>query len=192
MRRIHLATSLALLAVSASSGVAQVFERPEPPQPVPNIGGVNERNDVPICGTTAGASRVRRNNCELETPEEAEREAIVRTPPIELPRFLAPQCEATATTEYVQQGTVARIDSTVSLAQCPAGSAGEFTFVITVRDDGGATKPLEFKETWQRSDDRDARFAADYPIGEGVTLVGVRMRDLICTCVEPPSGEPGE
>jgi hypothetical protein len=34
--------------------------------------------------------------------------------------------------------------------------------------------------------DRDVSFSADYPIGDDVELVSVRLRNLTCTCADPP------
>jgi hypothetical protein len=59
-----------------------------------------------------------------------------------------------------------------------------------VKDDGGQERPLEFSETWQRGTDDDVSFAGDYPIGENVELVSLRLRDLTCTCGDPPKEEP--
>jgi hypothetical protein len=95
------------------------------------------------------------------------------------------QCEASTLTDFQQRNTVARVSGTVSLSNCPAGTTGSFTLVARVRDDTGATTPLEFNETWQRADTADHRFNADYPIGENVELLSVRVRGLTCTCAEP-------
>jgi len=38
---------------------------------------------------------------------------------------------------------------------------------------------------WQRSDDQDVSFTSDYPIGDDVDLVSVRLRGLSCTCGDP-------
>jgi hypothetical protein len=106
------------------------------------------------------------------------------------PLLLKTQREAVATTEYRQQHTIARVASTLELRDCPAAASGEFTFQVSVQDDSGEIKPLQFKETWQRSDDRDVQFAADYPIGDGVELISVGMRGLTCTYAEAPSTGP--
>lgn len=97
---------------------------------------------------------------------------------------VGPQCEASTLTEYQQRNNVARVTGTVSIANCPAGTAGKFTLVARVRDDSGAIKPLEFSETWQRNDDQDHSFNADYPIGDDVELINVRVRGLTCTCAD--------
>ena len=56
------------------------------------------------------------------------------------------------------------------------------TVVARVRDDSGEIKPLEFNETWQRNDATDVNFTSDYPIGDNVELMNVRVRNLKCTC----------
>jgi len=102
-----------------------------------------------------------------------------------------PQCEATTLTEYFQRNTVARVSGTISIASCPAGTTGNYNVVARVRDDSGEIKPIEFGETWQRADAGDVIFNADYPIGENVELVNVRVRDLKCTCADPvPAATP--
>jgi hypothetical protein len=95
---------------------------------------------------------------------------------------VGPECEATTLTEYQQRNNVARVTGTVSIASCPAGAAGSFTLVARVRDDNGAITPLEFNETWQRDDTQDHSFNTDYPIGDNVELMNVRVRNLKCTC----------
>ncbi len=97
----------------------------------------------------------------------------------------APPCEATTLTEYQQRNNVARVTGRVSIASCPAGTAGSFTLVARVRDDNGEIRPIEFNETWQRPDAEDHPFNADYPIGDNVELLNVRVRGLTCTCAAP-------
>jgi hypothetical protein len=93
-----------------------------------------------------------------------------------------PQCEASTYTEYQQLNTVAHVSGTVGISACPAGTTGSFTLVAHVRDEAGAITPIEFSETWQRADAQDHVFSSDYPIGENVALVSVRVRHLTCTC----------
>jgi hypothetical protein len=94
------------------------------------------------------------------------------------------QCETTTLTEYQQRSNVARVSGTVSIAACPAGTTGSFTLVARVRDDNGEIRPIEFSETWQRGAAGDHAFNADYPIGDNVELMSVRVRNLKCTCAE--------
>lgn len=94
------------------------------------------------------------------------------------------QCATTTVTEYVQRNDVARVEARVSASNCPAGTAGQFTLVARVRNDSGEITPIEFQETW-RDDSPSVTFKADYPIGENVELMSVRVRDVECTCTEP-------
>jgi hypothetical protein len=96
-----------------------------------------------------------------------------------------PQCEASTYTEYEQSNNVAHVSGTVGISSCPAGTTGSFTLVAQVRDDAGAITPIEFSETWQRADAQDHIFESDYPIGDNVALVSVRVRNLTCTCEGP-------
>ena len=102
-----------------------------------------------------------------------------------VPTAAGPQCEASTLTEFQQRNNLARVSGTVSISMCPAGTTGAFTLVARVRDDTGTITPLEFNETWQRADDADHVFTADYPIGDGVELMSVRVRGLSCTCGAP-------
>jgi hypothetical protein len=61
---------------------------------------------------------------------------------------------------------------------------------VRVKDENGAETPLEFHETWQRSGPEDVAFTADYPIGENMELVNVRLRGLSCTCADATSASP--
>ena len=96
-----------------------------------------------------------------------------------------PQCEASTLTEFQQRNNLARVSGTVSLSMCPAGTTGSFTLVARIRDDTGEIRPIEFNETWQRADDADHIFNSDYPIGDNVELLSVRVRGLSCTCATP-------
>jgi hypothetical protein len=110
---------------------------------------------------------------------------VVLEGPIAPAGAVGPQCEASTLTEYQQRNNIARVTGTVSIANCSAGTTGKFTLVARVRDDNGEIKPLEFSETWQRNDDQDHIFNTDYPIGDNVELMNVRVRGLTCTCAVP-------
>ena len=111
---------------------------------------------------------------------------------LDVPAPDALQCEATTETQYQQRNTVARVTGNVSISNCPAGSSGTFDVVARVRDESGEVKPIEFAEKWQRDDAGNARFTSDYPIGENVDLVNVRVRNLKCTCAGAPEAAPAE
>jgi hypothetical protein len=110
--------------------------------------------------------------------------AVVLEEPVAPAAAAGPQCAASTLTEYQQRNNVARVTGTVSISSCPAGTTGMFTLVARVRDDNGEIRPIEFNETWQRNDTQDHIFNTDYPIGENVELVSVRVRGLVCTCAE--------
>ena len=118
-------------------------------------------------------------------PAEQELTVLLEAPPEpSAAQADAPVCEASTLTEYQQRNNVARVTGTVSISSCPAGTTGTFTLVARVRDDAGETKPIEFNETWQRADAGDHVFNTDYPIGENVELMSVRVRGLKCTCAD--------
>jgi hypothetical protein len=104
---------------------------------------------------------------------------------IEAPPLPNTQCEAVASISYHQRNTVARVETTIEVADCTK-AAGELTVALRVRDESRAIKPLEFSATWQRSDDQNLSVTADYPIGENVELMSVRVRGLRCRCADPP------
>lgn len=121
---------------------------------------------------------------ELENEFDRARGQTIRIP---IPTFTLkdPQCEASTYTEYQQLGNVARVTGTVSISACPAGTTGKFTLVARVKDEAGASKPIEFSEMWENPDPQDYVFFADYPIGDDVFLESVRVRNLTCTCESP-------
>jgi hypothetical protein len=176
--------SLSALALSTPTTFAQVFQSGNPnTSTISNEGRITGDKDVELCQGTAGGSRVR-ENCEAETETvRAEKEVPIL---IALPALSSRECSATTTTEYVQLDTIARVNGTLKIADCTVAS-GAFSIALRIRDESGAEKPVEFDETWQRSDDQDVKFAADYPIGENVELRSVRVRRLSCTCADDPA-----
>ncbi|HSC15021.1 MAG TPA: hypothetical protein VLI71_07880 [Gammaproteobacteria bacterium] len=111
---------------------------------------------------------------------------------LEAPQLDAPQCEASTLTEYSQRNTVARVTATVSTANYPAGSTGTFDVVARIKDESGEIKPLEFAQSWQHDDGGSTSLTNDYPIGENVDLVNVRIRNLKCTCAGATEAPPAE
>ena len=174
MRRLHFAAFLALTALQPPAWTALAQES--------NQGVVTDRDNPPTCRAAGGGSRVR-PNCDSETTTAAFRTEQELQIQIEVPPLPSAQCSASSTTQYEQRNTLARINSTVQVSDCTAAS-GTFTVAIRTRDESGADKPLEFSETWQRSEGKDAQFTADYPIGENSELVSVRLRGLTCTCAD--------
>jgi hypothetical protein len=190
MSRLHVIALLALsaFALPASSASAQFIYGPgmQGGSDRSTSGRVTERDDIYTCQAAPGGSRVR-ENCEIETTTvRLEQEISLLFKLNALP--LATQCGATTTTAYQQLNTIARVNGTLEITDCAAAS-GAFTVAVRVKDDRGEERPLEFSQTWQRSDDEDVTFSADYPIGENVELVSVRLRDLRCTCADAPEAE---
>ena len=186
MSRIHLAALLAVaaLALPVSPGFAQ-FVQPGQQGGTPDQGTqgrVFEDRDVKNCKGAQGGSRIVRSECDVAAATE--REIVSHEQKIDLsfkPHASSTlECSATTTTE--QRNTVAHISSTFAIADCPRASVA-FSVAVRVKDESGEEKPpLEFSETWQRTDADDVRFTADYPIGENVDLISVRLRGLTCTC----------
>src|SRR5690349_7862882 len=149
--------------------------------------------DVPHCQAGPGGSRIRSRKAEddcvfaAEAAVQAEKQAKALR---EAQLAEALQCAASTVTEYSQQTNVAHVTGSVSILSCPAGSTGTFDVVALVKDKSGASKPIEFHEMWQRAEPGDAPFAGDYPIGDDVELVNVRIRNLKCTCAGLPGVAP--
>jgi hypothetical protein len=186
MSRTHVT---AILVASVFAGpVSSAFAQAMAPSGTPTTGhqGV-VRDNVPNCQAAPGGSRMRAN-CDPQstaTTVRTEQELKVSLEPP--PRLNAPQCEATATTNYYQSNTVARTDGTITIRNCSTGSTGTYNVVIRVKDEKGEINSLEFGDKWQRSDGQDVKFAADYQIGKDADLVSVRVRDLHCTCADAPA-----
>jgi hypothetical protein len=185
MSRIHVTALLALSAFAApnSTVFAQFMPGLKGTSEISSQGSLHDK-DIQMCQAGPGGSRVR-ENCEPETTVvRAERVVPIF---IEIPALSSNrECGATTTTESLQLDTVARINTTLRIEDCTVAS-GAFTIAITIKDESGADKPLEFEETWQRGDAQDVEFTADYPIGENVDLLDVRMRALSCTCADDPA-----
>jgi len=196
MIRIRATAVLALttfvLPVSITYG-QQIFG-PGGTAPTANQGSATGRN-VPQCQAAPGGSRMRNRNsaeCDAAAAAEAVKTEQQINVTLEVPQPEALECEATTLTQYSQRNNVARVTGTVKVANCPAGSTGTYDVVARIKDDSGETKPLEFNETWQRDDAKDVSFNSDYPIGENVELMSVRVRNLKCTCAAAPEGAAPE
>jgi hypothetical protein len=191
MSRIHVTALLALstLVLPVSIAHGQVSQGVPNNVTTSNQGSATGNPVIPTCQAPAGGSRMqsrkKEGDCTAATTTTARTEAPLNVS-LELPQPDAPECDATTLTEYSQRNNIARVTGTVSIATCPAGSTGTFNVVARVRDESGEIKPIEFTEKWQRDDAGDSKFTGDYPIGENVELVNVRIRDLKCTCAAAP------
>jgi hypothetical protein len=185
MSPIHVALRLALvsLALSAASADAQSQQSADRLRPE----GIDQEG-AKAC-KSVGTGRERKVYCERE-PEIVREDHQIEFL-LNLPALPGVQCEATAETTYSQRNTVARVESTIEIPECTVAS-GEMTLSVRVRDESGEIKPLEFEASWQRSDDQDVHLTADYPIGENVELMSVRVRRLRCTCADAASEASAE
>jgi hypothetical protein len=186
MSRIYVAAllSLSALVVPAPSAFGQVFQSVQGASGRSNDGGVLDGDeDVAMCQGAAGGSRMRESCDEKAETVRAEKEVPIL---IELPALSSRECSATTTTEYLQSNTIARVNGTLKVTDCTVAS-GAFSIALRITDEGGEEKLVEFDETWQRTDDQDVIFGADYPIGENVELRSVRVRRLSCTCADEPA-----
>jgi hypothetical protein len=167
--------------------VSTVFAQSPAPSGAPTTSRQGRvRDDVPTCQAAAGGSRIRAN-CEDPAATTVRTEQGLKISLDAPPQPSALQCEASTTTNYAQSNTVARVDGTINVRNCSTGSTGTYNIVLRDRDENGEINSLEFSDKWQRSDGEDVKFAADYPIGQNVDLVNVRVHDLRCTCTDPPA-----
>src|SRR5262245_18126837 len=186
------ALSTLVLPISIANG-QQIFGGGNAAAASTSSQGSATGENVPQCQAAPGGSRMRkRDQGDCEAVGEA---ATVRTEQqinvkLEVPQPEVLQCEASTLTEYQQRNNVARVTGSVSIANCPGGSAGTPDVAARVKDESGEIKPIEFAEKWQREDKGDSPFTGDYPIGENVELVNVRIRNLKCTCAEAPEPAP--
>ena len=189
MSRNHVAALLALgaLALPASTPHAQRFfgGASSNAASISRPGQVSDDGSEGMCNATPGGSRIRPNCEEVATARmRAQAAHVPFVPPI------VPQCQASTEIGYTPRKAVAHLDGRIIVKSCPSGSTGEYTVVLSVKKDNGATT-LEFTESWQPTDRPDVKFSADYAIGDGAELVDVRLRDLTCTCAEAaPAAEP--
>lgn len=170
MRRNITMTRFASLSLASLMLVADAQEAPRN-----SIRG-SSFSDLPICQPTASTS------CEraATTVTRSEKEFTFS---VERPA-LRPQCKADLVTEYLQWNTLANVKGTIEVEGC-AAAAGEYTIVARVAGANGTVETLEFRETWQRDDDRNVTFDAEYPLGENVELLNLRARDVRCDCADP-------
>ena len=133
------------------------------------------------CGSTA--SRLSRP-CD-EPDQVVVRQEKEQTTTLTLPAPKNTSCEASIQSTFSQRNTLARLEGTIENRTC-AASTGEYSVGLRIRDASGEIKTLEFREMWQRADDKPLTIKSDYPIGENVDLVSVRTRSLSCTCTEEP------
>ena len=192
MSRIHVTALIALstLALPVSFAEAQRSSRAGGTAPTSIQGSTGF--DVPHCQAGPGGSRMpsrkAEDNCVAAAEAELQAELQLKAAR-EMARQEALRCHATTVTEYSQQTNVAHVTGGVSMS-CPAGSTGTFDVVALVKDKSGEVKQIAFHEKWQRDDAGDAMFAGEYPIGDNVELVNVRIHDLLCTCAAPPEAAP--
>ena len=131
------------------------------------------------CGSTA--SRTSRP-CD-ERDQEVVRYEKEKTTTLTLPPPKNTSCEASIQFTFSQRNTQARLEGTIENRTC-AASTGEYSVGLRVKDASGEIKTVEFREKWQRADDKPLTVKSDYPIGENVDLVNVRTRSLSCVCTE--------
>ncbi|MCC6202315.1 MAG: hypothetical protein IT494_04850 [Gammaproteobacteria bacterium] len=97
------------------------------------------------------------------------------------------KCESAVSVSYEQWNTSARVEGTIENSTCGA-SRGDYTLLVSVRDDAGESKVIEIERSWQREDNQPVVFQEQVPIGDDVELRRVRARSNHCVCVEVAGG----
>jgi len=92
-------------------------------------------------------------------------------------------CAANYAVDYTQKDTKVGVAGVIENKDC-AASSGEYKLLVRVRDETGEVKTLDFLGSWQRDDDQPVKFGGDYPIGNNVDLVNVRVTQVRCTCAD--------
>ena len=150
--------------------------------------GANESEKLSPKGESLGcvvpsASRTR-EGCEPKTVVvEVDKQVAVS---LKVPSPKGVYCAATYEVEYTQRDKTVSVESTITNSNC-AASKGEYKLAVSVRDEHGEVKTLDFFESWQRKDDQPVKFKGDYSIGENVDVVRVRPVQLHCTCTDVPT-----
>jgi len=183
MRRITCAAGLALVMLA---GLAPLTAAPDEPdqqgeqQSTPVVAEqgdqsparvVVEEDQKTICRQRCGSQDSTRVVVEKELTFE------LQPPP------QAASCQATIAFQYDQRDTIASVTGTIENGDC-AASSGDYTILVSIRDEKGESKTLEFNESWQRDDDQPVQLKSEYRIGENVDLVRVRSRQSRCTCAD--------
>lgn len=91
-------------------------------------------------------------------------------------------CAAKLNLQYLQKGSEAEVEATLTNADCGA-SAGDYRLLVRYRDESGEVHTDEYEETWMRSDAEPLVISKLYTIGDDVDLVRVLSRGLSCHCV---------
>jgi len=144
-----------------------------------------ERN-CPLLATRAPAEPAEQlGSCEQTLTLHSETPVSV-TSTLDVPQKA--YCAATYAIEYTQKNTKVGVEGVIENKGC-AASSGEYKLLVRVRDETGEVKTLDFLGSWQRDDDQPVKFGGDYPIGNDVDLVNVRVTQVRCTCADATRGE---
>ena len=123
---------------------------------------------------------------EFRTEEQVvETELEIRTSNVITMEMHAGGCKANLALDYWQEGTIAKVETTIDNNEC-AASEGGYRILVFYRGDDGQTITDEHPETWERDDDQPVKSSVAYEIPDNVDLVRVRSRGLKCEC----RGEP--
>jgi hypothetical protein len=102
---------------------------------------------------------------------------------LEIPARKLAHCATAIEVQYEQRNTLVNVEGRIENKDC-AASYGEYTLVVTIKDERSELDALEFVESWKREDERPVIFMKNYEIGENVDLVSVRPRRSRCSCGE--------
>ena len=92
-------------------------------------------------------------------------------------------CRSSIAIDYLQKNTAAIVNMTLENLDCTA-SSGSYTVAVRVKDENNESQTIEFDETWLREDDRSLANRREYPIGNDIDLISVRIKRQKCVCAE--------
>ena len=155
----------------------------EAPAGQPRVSHTEERHCPPVSTLGPAEPAERLASCEAKIGLRFDTPITVTTT-LEVPKTA--YCAATYTVEYTQEDAKVGVAGVIENKDC-AASSGEYKLLVRVRDETGEVKTLDFLGSWQRDDDEPVQFGGDYPIGNNLELVNVRIAQLRCTCAEAPT-----
>lgn len=149
----------------------------------PRVSHTKERHCPPVSTWAPAVPAERLVSCEQKSVRRIDTPITV-TSTLEVPQ--SAYCAATYAVEYIQKDTNVGVAGVIENKDC-AASSGEYKLLVRVRDETGEAKTLDFLGSWQRDDEGPVKFGRDYPIGNNVDLVNVRVVQVRCTCADAPT-----
>lgn len=107
---------------------------------------------------------------------------------------MAQTCEVQIATDYWQDNTVVKVETSVDQAGCN-GSSGAYTVIVRTADEEGHKRTQKYEEKWSRNDDETLQTLKEYSMNGDLDLVRVRVKLPIkgsCICNEDAQSNQSE